>query len=334
MKLVSFVVTGVTGRHKRLGALVKGNSDAGEIIDLTAAAETIFTAEGLGSEGALRLANGLVPPSALHFIQGGARSREVAESAVAYVKQQGLSHSPSGGTLVFTTEFITFAPAISNPPLLRDFMAFEQHLLNIYPRLGRPIPDEWYKRPVYYKGNAASLGAHNQEIKFPRYAQTLDLEFEFAAIIGKPGVNISEDSALDHIYGYTIYNDLSAREIQALEMSVGLGPAKGKDFIGAHVLGPVIVTADEIKDPYNLAMRGTVNGEVWTDTNSNGMHWKFEQMISYASQDEELQVGEVFGSGTCADGSGAEVGKNLNSGDVVELEITGLGKLRNKVIKS
>ena len=117
-------------------------------------------------------------------------------------------------------------------------------------------------------------------------------------------------------------------------MSVGLGPAKGKDFIAAHVLGPVIVTADEIKNPYDLAMKGSVNGELWTQTNSSGMHWKFEQMIAYASMDEELQVGEVFGSGTCADGSGAEQGKVLVSGDVVELEMAGLGLLRNKVVKA
>ena len=334
MKLLSFEVTGVTGREVRLGALVQGDADKGAIIDLTAAAQALFASDGMSAAGRDRLASALVPPVALHFIQGAARSREVAESALAFVTQKGIELSPTGGKIRYTTDEVTHMPAISNPPLLRDFMAFEQHLLNIYPRLGREIPEQWYKRPVYYKGNAASIGAHNQEVKFPQYAEKLDLEFEFAAIIGKGGANISEGSARDHIYGYTIYNDLSARDIQALEMSVGLGPAKGKDFIAAHVLGPVIVTADEIKNPYDLAMTATVNGEVWAKTNSSGMHWKFEQMIAYASMDEELQVGEVFGSGTCADGSGAEQGKVLVSGDVVELEMAGLGLLRNKVVKA
>ena len=333
MKLLSFEVTGVTGREVRLGALVKGDADKGQIIDLTAAAQTLFASDGMSAAGRDRLANALVPPVVLHFIQGGARSREAAEKAVEFVTRSGDEFSPNGGKINYSTNEIKHMPAISNPPLLRDFMAFEQHLLNIFPKLNRPIPEEWYKRPVYYKGNSSSIGAHGQEVKFPQYADKLDLEFEFAAIIGKGGVNISEGSARSHIYGYTIYNDLSARDIQALEMTVGLGPAKGKDFIGAHVLGPVIVTADEIKDPYDLSMKATINSEIWSQTSSSGMHWKFEQMIAYGSQDEELQVGEVFGSGTCANGSGAEQGKHLVSGDVIELEMSGLGKLRNKVVK-
>ena len=334
MKLLSFEVTGVTGREVRLGALVKGDADKGQIIDLTAAAQTLFASDGMSAAGRDRLANALVPPVVLHFIQGGERSREAAEKAVEFVLRSGDEFSPNGGKISYSTNEIKHMPAISNPPLLRDFMAFEQHLLNIFPKLNRPIPEEWYKRPVYYKGNSSSIGAHGQEVKFPQYADKLDLEFEFAAIIGKGGVNISEGSARNHIYGYTIYNDLSARDIQALEMTVGLGPAKGKDFIGAHVLGPVIVTADEIKDPYDLSMKATINSEIWSQTSSSGMHWKFEQMIAYASIDEELQVGEVFGSGTCANGSGAEQGKHLVSGDVIELEMSGLGKLSNRVVKA
>jgi 2-keto-4-pentenoate hydratase/2-oxohepta-3-ene-1,7-dioic acid hydratase in catechol pathway len=331
MKLLSFEVTGVTGREVRLGALVKGDADKGQIIDLTAAAQTLFASDGMSAAGRDRLASALVPPVVLHFIQGGERSREVAEKALELVIRNGDEFSPNGGKINYSTNEIKHMPAISNPPLLRDFMAFEQHLLNIFPRLNRVIPEEWYQRPVYYKGNASSLGAHGQEVKFPQYAENLDLEFEFAAIIGKGGVNISESSARSHIYGYTIYNDFSARDIQALEMTVGLGPAKGKDFIGAHVLGPVIVTADEIENPYDLSMKATVNAEVWSETNSSGMHWKFEQMIAYASIDEELQVGEVFGSGTCANGSGAEQGKFLVPGDRIELSVAKLGKLVNTV---
>jgi 2-keto-4-pentenoate hydratase/2-oxohepta-3-ene-1,7-dioic acid hydratase in catechol pathway len=331
VKLLSFEVQGVTGREVRLGALVTGDADNGAIVDLTAAAQTLFASDGMSAAGCNRLANALVPPVVLHFIQGGARSREVAENSLEYVFKNGNEFSPNGGKIYYSTNEIKHMPAISNPPLLRDFMAFEQHLLNIFPRLNRVIPEQWYQRPVYYKGNSSSIGGHLQDVKFPKYAQTLDLEFEFAAIIGKGGVNISEGSARDHIYGYTIYNDLSARDIQALEMTVGLGPAKGKDFIGAHVLGPLIVTADEISNPYNLSMKATVNGEVWSQTNSSGMHWKFEQMIAYASMDEELQVGEVFGSGTCANGSGAEQDKFLVPGDRIELTIQNLGKLVNTV---
>src|SRR5690606_12579027 len=124
----------------------------------------------------------------------------------------------------------------------------------------------------------------------PAYAEQLDMEFEFAAILGRDGTDIAEGSALDHIFGYTVYNDLSVRAIQTQEMTVGLGPAKGKDFHYGHVLGPIIVTADEVPDPYALAMTATVNGEVWTDTNSSDMTWRFEQMISYASMSEPLRA--------------------------------------------
>src|SRR5690606_9337786 len=122
------------------------------------------------------------------------------------------------------------------------------------------------------------------------------------------------------------------RDIQAKEMTVGLGPAKGKDFRRGHVLGPVIVTADELVDPYALGMTATVNGELWTDRSSAEMTWRFEQMISYASMSEPLRAGEVFGSGTVGDGSGAEQDRWLRPGDVTELTVEGIGTLRNRVV--
>jgi 2-keto-4-pentenoate hydratase/2-oxohepta-3-ene-1,7-dioic acid hydratase in catechol pathway len=311
---------------------VQGDADQGELVDATAAARTLLEHEHLGAAGAERLAAALVPPSLLGFVQAGPRGRDLAECAVAATLERGWETDPTGLTLRYQTKGVRHLPAITAPPMLRDFMAFEKHLLNVFPRLGREIPPEWYNRPVYYKGNPASLGAHEQEIAIPSYADELDLEFEFAAILGRGGIDIAEEDAVAHIFGYTVYDDFSARAVQALEMSVGLGPAKGKDFVGAHVLGPVVVTADEIVDPYALGMRGFVNGEQWTDGSSADMHWRFEQMIAYASQDEWLQVGEVFGSGTVGDGSGAEQGRSLRAGDVVELSVEGLGTLRNRVV--
>ena len=125
-------------------------------------------------------------------------------------------------------------------------MGFETHLRKIYPKLGREIPAEWYKIPVYYKGNPGSLGTHGDDIPIPSYGTALDIEFELAMVIGRGGMNIPADRALDHIFGYMIYNDFSERVIQAREMSVGLGPAKGKDFLRGHVMGPYLVTADEV----------------------------------------------------------------------------------------
>jgi 2-keto-4-pentenoate hydratase/2-oxohepta-3-ene-1,7-dioic acid hydratase in catechol pathway len=334
VKLVSFETSGAEGRVAHLGALVSGDADSGELIDLTAATRALLASEAIGEDGYRKIASALVPASLLGFIHGGMRSRDLADEALAAAGERGWESDPIGARVRYQANEITHLPAIINPPLLRDFMAFEKHLLNVFPKLGRDIPGEWYQRPVYYKGNPSAIGAHDQDVAIPSYADRLDLEFEFAAIIGTAGVDIAEEDALAHVFGYTIYDDFSAREIQSAEMSVGLGPAKGKDFLAAHVLGPVVVTSDELGDPYVLGMTALINGERWTDGSSSDMHWRFEQMIAYASRDELVRVGEVFGSGTVGGGSGAEQGKWLKAGDVVELTVDGIGTLRNRVAAS
>ncbi|KQV06522.1 fumarylacetoacetate hydrolase family protein [Leifsonia sp. Root112D2] len=332
MRLVSFETAGDQGRSAHLGALVSGDADGGELIDLTAATRALLASEAITAEGVHRIADALVPASLLGLIEGGARSRDLADQAVAATLERGWESDAGGARIRYAANEVTHLPAIMNPPLLRDFMAFEKHLVNVFPTLGREIPEEWYRRPVYYKGNPSAIGAHGQTVAIPSYADRLDLEFEFAAIVGRAGVDIAEEDARAHIFGYTVYNDFSAREIQSAEMTVGLGPAKGKDFLAGHVLGPVVVTADELGDPYALDMAAHINGEQWTSGSTSDMHWRFEQMIAYASRDERVRAGEVFGSGTVGDGSGAEQGKWLEAGDVVELSIEGIGTLRNRVV--
>ena len=125
------------------------------------------------------------------------------------------------------------------------------------------IPPVWYQQPIYYKGNRFSVIGPDEDIVWPSYSERLDYELEIAAIIGRTGKNIARDRAHDHIFGYTIYNDVSARDAQFKELPGRLGPAKGKDFDTGNVLGPWIVTADEI-DPYDLTMTAKVNGEEWS----------------------------------------------------------------------
>jgi 2-keto-4-pentenoate hydratase/2-oxohepta-3-ene-1,7-dioic acid hydratase in catechol pathway len=233
---------------------------------------------------------------------------------------------------IHALESLALLAPVPRPPLLRDFMGFETHLKNIYPRLGRDIPPEWYNLPVYYKGNAGSIGAHGDDIAIPSYTDELDFEFELALVIGSGGANIPREDAMQHVFGYMIYNDFSARAIQSREMSVGLGPAKGKDFMRGHVLGPWLVTPDEIPNVYDLRMVARVNGEVWCDESSSSIHWKFADMIAHASMDEALRPGEIFGSGTVGNGSGAERGVALKRGDIVELTVAGIGVLRNRVV--
>lgn len=161
----------------------------------------------------------------------------------------------------------------------------------------------------------------------------MDYELEFGVFIGKEGKNIPRDRAHEYIAGFTIYNDISARDIQSKEMQLWVGPAKGKNFENSNIMGPCLVTPDEIPDPYNLKMIARVNGEVWSEGSSRDMYFKFEELIEYISRDETLYPGEFIGSGTVGFGCGLELGKWIKPGDLIELEVEGLGVLRNRVVR-
>lgn len=216
------------------------------------------------------------------------------------------------------------------PRSLRDFLAFEGHLINAFRNLGKAIPPEWYEFPAYYKGLPDTVIGPDEVIPWPSYSSKLDHELEIAAVIGRPGRNITADHAADHIFGYTLWNDMSARDIQRRELPVGMGPGKAKDWDGSNALGPCIVTADEI-DVADVRLTVRVNGELWGSDTTAHMHHSFAAMIVYASQDLTLRPGEVLGSGTAATGSGIELDRWLAPGDVIELEAEGVGVLRNVI---
>ena len=241
------------------------------------------------------------------------------------------------------------------PAQIRDCLGFEEHLKNAFDSAmklsamaaddpvkaedelrasGRfAVPEVWYQQPLYYKANRFSVATSGKDILWPAYSNVMDFELEMACIVGKKGRDISEDNADDHIFGYTIFNDFSARDSQMLESPGMLGPAKGKDFDDSIILGPVIVTRDELDNPYNLRMQARVNGETWCDNNSNTIHWKFSDMIAHISKSETLYPGEIIGSGTVGLGCGLEHLRFLNDGDIVELEVEKIGVISNKVIR-
>ena len=244
---------------------------------------------------------------------------------------------------------------LPQPAQIRDCLGFEIHLKNCFESAiklsamnaedpviaeqelrasGRfAVPDVWYQQPLYYKANRFSVARSGKEIRWPDYSNIMDFELELACVIGKKGRDIDKTRAEDHIFGYTIYNDFSARDAQMLESPGMLGPAKGKDFDDSIILGPVIVTTDELSDPYNLRMQARVNGETWCDSNSNTIYWTFSDMIAHISNSETIYPGEVIGSGTVGLGCGLEHLRFLNDGDVVELEIENIGVISNKVIR-
>jgi 2-keto-4-pentenoate hydratase/2-oxohepta-3-ene-1,7-dioic acid hydratase in catechol pathway len=194
-----------------------------------------------------------------------------------------------------------------------------------------PLPEVYRKQPIYYITNRFSVRGTNTTVKWPRYSKVMDYELEFGIVTRNKGANVPAARARDHIFGYTIFNDFSARDAQRIEMEGRLGPAKGKSFDGGNVLGPWIVTPDEIGDPYNLKMECRINGKMRSQGVTKGMLFSFEEIIAHVTQDETLMPGEFIGSGTVGNGCGLELGQYLEDGDTVELEVEKIGVLKNKV---
>ena len=214
---------------------------------------------------------------------------------------------------------------------LRDFLAFEDHVKRGASRRDGEVPEYWYEAPVYYKGNHRALIGPDDECLWPAYTERLDFELELAMIVGKRGRDVSRADAGDHIFGFTVFNDFSARDVQAREVSAWLGPGKGKDF--ANALGPCIVSAADVGTEPDLEMICRVNGEEWGRARSSDARWKWADMLAHVSAAEDIFPGDVYGSGTPGGCCGLDLGRQLQPGDIVELEIERIGILRNRVSK-
>lgn len=323
MKLVSFQVQTPVGTFIRAGAL------SGEhVVDLNMAYSRLLADED--EPQPYRMANAAVPATMLELLEGGASALGRAREAFDYAKRLGdIVRGPEGEYVVYSRESLRIVAPLPNPPSLRDFIAFENHIAATSKKRGQPIPPEWYKAPVYYKGNHRTIIGPNEDLPWPLKTTKLDYELELACIIGRRGRDIAESEAQHYIAGYTIMNDFSARDIQFQEMACRLGPAKGKDF--ATAIGPCLVTPDEILNLESLTMIARVNGEVWSEGRFGSIHWSFPQMIAHVSRGETIYPGDLFGSGTVGGGCGLELDRYLRLGDVVELEIQPIGVLRTRI---
>ena len=196
-----------------------------------------------------------------------------------------------------------------------------------------PLAPVYRQAPVFYLTNRFSVSGPDATVRWPRYSTVMDYEAEIAIVTRRSAANIPALQARNHIFGYVIYNDFSARDRQLLDIAGRLGPAKGKSFDGGNALGPWIVTSDELGDPYNLAVDVRVNGEVRARSTTAGMLFSFEQMLEYISADETVQAGEIIGSGTVAGGSGLELGRFLADGDRIDIAVERLGVLSSRVAR-
>lgn len=321
MKLVTFQVETPLGPVDRIGAMV-----GDQIIDLNLAYRALLEAEGQTGRAAA-IADALLPSDMIAFLTGGALSRKAADDALAFAAKA------SDPTLAHPAETTRLLAPVPRPTSIRDTLSFEGHMINFERRTGKKTPPRWYETPIYYKGNPASVVGTGTDLHWPAYTEKFDYELEFGIVIGKQGRDIAEADARDHIAGYTIFNDMSARDVIPGEVAMFLGPAKGKDMDTGNVLGPCLVTPDEL-DASNLDMKARINGEVWSHSNSNDMYWSFEQIIAYISRFETLYPGDFIGSGTVENGCGDEMERWIKPGDIVELEVEGIGILRNKIVKA
>jgi 2-keto-4-pentenoate hydratase/2-oxohepta-3-ene-1,7-dioic acid hydratase in catechol pathway len=306
MRLLTFL----DGGEQRLGRLVNDQA----FVDLTAGGSPLLT-------------------SMLTYLDGGDGARETAERTTEPTRRLA---------------DVTLLAPLPRPRSIRDCMVFERHIvqatqtvarwkLGPFASLARPLlrlPKVWYEQPIYYKSNRFSVVGPDADVRMPLGTQKFDYELEWAIIIGREGRDIPRERAFEHIAGFTIFDDFTARDIQIREMAARLGPAKGKDFDTGNAVGPYLVTPDEISDPYGLTMVARVNGEEWSRGTTADMHHRWEDVIVHLSRDETLYPGELIGSGTVGGGCGLELDRFLEAGDVVELEVDGIGVLRNRVVRA
>jgi fumarylacetoacetate (FAA) hydrolase len=259
-----------------------------------------------------------------HDLERGWPGRIEGDRVIQLAAQTLQSFFTGGGSAREHAEFrldeVDLRPPVLHPPSVRDFMAFEEHVANARRQRGSEVPPEWYEVPVFYFSNPAAIYGPEDDVPYPEGTAELDYELEVAAVIGAEG----------RVGGFTVLNDWSARDVQRQEMRVGLGPAKGKDF--ATSLGPVVVTPDEL-DGSSAEMVARVNGEERSRGNLRDLHHSWAAILARAALNTELKPGDVIGSGTVGTGCILEHGDGrwLQRGDVVELEVEGIGVLRNRV---
>ena len=326
MKFATFAIPTPAGPLRRVGAAV----DDGRLVDLAAAYTAHLSHADPGCD-AERLAGLLFPPDMVAVLGAGDLGMTAARLAV---DAAGRAAEAFGARTYYTPGEVQLLAPLHRPRVMRDFLTFEGHMKQASRALGRggEVPQAFYEVPAYYKGDPDTVIGTDAPVHWPPYTEKFDFELELGVVIGRRGKDIPVADAERYIAGYTIWNDFSARDQQMREAPVGMGPSKGKDFDGGNAVGPYLVTPDEL-DIDNLRMTARVNGETWSEGHSGGRQWSFADLIAHVSQSETIYPGELWGSGTVTSGSGLELDRWLQPGDIIELEVEGIGILRNQVVR-
>jgi 2-keto-4-pentenoate hydratase/2-oxohepta-3-ene-1,7-dioic acid hydratase in catechol pathway len=326
MKLGTFAVATPLGEVRRIGV-----AEGDGVIDATAARIALLE-RSLPRAAAERVGAAQVPPDMLSLIASGEPALDWLREAVAAALADGAPATAGGQRLRYAMEEIRLLAPVPRPPAIANFSCWPAHGKAGAAR-GSPLrpAEEGSGILPYWKGNPDSYVGPGTVLRPPSYAESIDVECEFVAIVGTGGRDLDRAAARRAIVGYTIVNDTSARRQQMLEMKTGRGPAKGKDFDGGNVMGPWLVTPESLGDVRAQRLSLVVNGEELSTCSSAEMSWDFEEMLSYLSRDQTVLPGQVLSAGCYHRGCGLDLERIFVPGDVVELRISGIGALVNPI---
>lgn len=332
MKLCTFELNTALGFSERIGVLTR----TGKILDLNFAYSYTLAVRD-GNHLSKEISDVLVPPNMVAWLRNENLGRQAADEALDYLDEH-LNKSDlrglKGEKLLHNIEDVRLLAPIIRPASIRDGSLYLQHWES-YLKDKPEILKLYHEMPGwYYKGNPSAVQGTDTDIIWPAYTERLDYELEIAAIIGRQGVDISPNEAWEYIAGFTIFNDITARDVQPREFLAGLGMCKSKDMDSGNILGPFLVTSDEWdpRDDHQMVVK--INGVEWSRNLSSTLTKDIAGFISYISMNETIYPGDVIGLGTVGRGCGEELGKWPNPGDIIELEIEGIGILRNRFAKN
>jgi 2-keto-4-pentenoate hydratase/2-oxohepta-3-ene-1,7-dioic acid hydratase in catechol pathway len=331
MKILTYKRPTVFGIQKRLGILYNDKT----IVDVNFTWQAIF--ERFGYYAPDKRAELLAPNSLAAFLKlyQEASISKLQETLQCWgdLASRGILKTKSQADIAFhllDANDLTLDTPLDEIAMYRDFYAHEKHVKKGFEKRNESVPEAWYEIPAYYKGGNTGFIGDGDIIPWPYYSKQLDYELELGVVIGRDGKNVKAKDIKKHLFGFTILNDISARDIQRKEMSIRLGPAKGKDW--CSVMGPVIVTFDEFNyEEPNLLMTAAVNGTEWSRGYSGDSHYTWGEMIEHMSMEEWIRATDFIGSGTVGTGCGLELDRWIQPGDLLELSIEKIGTLKNIV---
>lgn len=302
---VRFVTFETNGQH-RVGVHLDGSS----IIDLRAAQSLV----GVGDTGP-------VASSLASLLERWDEAFPATQQLVSQVSEEW--QSMPRDIRVDVSEVRLLAP-LPKPTRLRDYLTYRGHADGV----GKGLPAAFEQMPVCYKGNHLAVIGPDEVVPWPAFTEQLDFELEIGFYVAGKGCNWSVSEAASHVAGLTLFNDISARDIQIFEMSMNIGPSKGKDF--CNIMGPCMVTMDEV-DEFSLELTASVNGEEWSRGSSRDRQYSCAEVLAWASYEEPVFPGEFLALGTVGTGCGAELDRWIQPGDIVELAASGIGVLRSEI---